>query len=52
MVRKKTKKELKQENYEQSKQNLDFWLRHEIGLGTAQIKKLWQRIDVIFNGVL
>ena len=52
MGRKKTKKELKQVNYEQSKQEADYWLRHEIGLGTFQIRKLWKRIDVIFKEAL
>lgn len=50
MAKKKTKKEMKQEKYEQSKKDLDFCLRHEIGLGTAQIKKLWQKLDVVFTG--
>ena len=51
-MKKKTKKEMKQEKYEQSKKDLDFWLRHEIGLGTSQIQKLWKKLDVIFDGVL
>ena len=48
-MKKKTKKEMKQEKYEQSKKDLDFFLRHEIGIGTAQIRKLWIKMDSIFN---
>ena len=45
----KNKKEiLKQEKYEQAKKDLDFWLRHEMQLGTNQIKKLWLKLDGVF----
>lgn len=28
---------------------LDHWLRHELQLGTGQIKKLWKKMDEIYR---
>ena len=45
----RVKETLKQERIKKDKLALDFWLRHELGLGTRQIKKLWKKLDEIYK---
>jgi len=37
----------KAEKYQKFKLDIDFWLRHEMQLGTLQIRKLWTKLDKI-----
>ena len=41
------KAESKVKRYGKFKLDLDFWLRHELGLGTIQIRKLWTKMNDI-----
>lgn len=45
----RVKSGLRQARIVKDKIALDFWLRHEMQLGTGQIKKLWKKMDEVYR---
>lgn len=43
------KKQVRQDRIVKDRIILDFWLRHELQLGTGQIKKLWKKMDEVYR---
>ena len=46
---KRVKKQVRADRIVKDRIVLDFWLRHELGLGTGQIKKLWKKMDEVYR---
>jgi hypothetical protein len=40
---------LRQERINKDKQLVDYWLRHELQLGTVLIKRMWKKMDEIYR---
>lgn len=45
----RVKKQLRADRIVKDRIILDFWLRHELQLGTGQIRKLWSKMDEVYR---
>lgn len=45
----RVKKQVRADRITKDRIVLDYWLRHELQLGTSQIRKLWNKMDEVYR---